>query len=252
VTEPADLPVVTVHVWDVTSTRVPAALWHVAVDRRQRPYGMTFGKLIGTGSGRTFTVRDADPHRWGLVAAWTSRSALAAAEQDSPLLAGWRGRAWRTSRLVLRTLSSRGQWAGRAPFPPCPDSSVEPWTGPVAALTRARLRLPAARRFWAAVPAVTAELRDTPGVRFALGIGEAPIGLQGTLSVWQDAAALRQFAYAGPAHRAVIARTPIEKWYAEELFARFAVLQADPLFRAEPVLDESSTDALSQVRPASG
>jgi hypothetical protein len=90
--------------------------------------------------------------------------------------------------------------------------------------------LPAARRFWAAVPAVTTELRGAAGLQFALGFGEAPIGLQGTLSVWRDASALQQFAYSGPAHRAVIARTPTERWYAEELFARFAVLEADPLF----------------------
>jgi hypothetical protein len=235
VPESADLPVVTVHVWDVTSARVLPALWHVAADRRRLPAGMTFGKLVGTGSGRTFTPRDADPHRWGLVAAWRSESALAAAEEGSRLLDGWRDRAVRTSRIVLRTLSSRGQWAGRAPFAPPPQAPA-PWTGPVAAVTRARLRWPAARRFWAAVPAVTTDLRQAPGLRFALGIGEAPIGLQGTFSVWQAAVALQDFAYATAAHRDVIARTPIEKWYAEELFARFAVLEADPLFGIEPTV----------------
>jgi hypothetical protein len=199
---------------------------------------MTFGKLVGTGSGRTFTVRDADPLRWGLVAAWRDQAALAAAEQGSRLLTGWRRRSIRTSRIVLRTLASRGQWSRRAPFAPWPQqsppSAIAPWTGPVAALTRARLRWPAARRFWAAVPAVTADVQAAPGLRFALGIGEAPIGLQGTLSVWTDATALQQFAYATPAHREVIARTPVERWYAEELFARFAVLEADPLFGIDP------------------
>src|SRR5262249_16135664 len=68
VAEPADLPVVTMHVWDVTSARLPAALWHIAADRRRLPAGITFGKLVGTGSGRTFTPRDAAPLRWGLVA----------------------------------------------------------------------------------------------------------------------------------------------------------------------------------------
>ncbi|HYT10539.1 MAG TPA: monooxygenase, partial [Mycobacteriales bacterium] len=56
---------------------------------------------------------------------------------------------------------------------------------------------------------------------------ESPVGLQGTFSLWDSAGALREFAYAGPAHRSVVERTPAERWYAEELFARFAVEAAD-------------------------
>ena len=44
------------------------------------------------------------------------------------------------------------------------------------------------------------------------------------LSVWESADALRAFAHQGAAHREVVARTPREDWYAEELFARFAVV----------------------------
>ncbi len=62
------------------------------------------------------------------------------------------------------------------------------------------------------------------GLRLAVGIGEAPVGLQGTFSLWSDAAALQEFAHRRPAHTAVVARTATEGWYAEELFARFAVL----------------------------
>jgi hypothetical protein len=42
--------------------------------------------------------------------------------------------------------------------------------------------------------------------------------------VWRSDADLVQFAYRHPDHRRVIDRTPTEGWYAEELFARFAVL----------------------------
>jgi hypothetical protein len=226
---PSGGAIATVHLWDVRPARVPGACVHVARDRfpGRRPPGMTFGKLVGTGSGRTFTPRDADPLRWGLVAAWEDRAALDEAEETGPLLGGWRARSARTSRIVLHPLSSRGSWARRQPF--VADGNGAP-TGPVAGLTRARLRPSAMRRFWAAVPSVTADLQESPGVRFTIGIGEAPIGLQGTFSVWQSAAALRSFAYEGAAHRQVIDRTPRERWYAEELFARFAVLEADPLF----------------------
>ena len=77
--------------------------------------------------------------------------------------------------------------------------------------------------FWRSVPPVSADLRDRPGLLAAIGIGEAPIGLQGTFSLWESSAAVREFARA-PAHAAVVARTQPERWYAEELFARFDVL----------------------------
>ncbi|MEV1147093.1 monooxygenase, partial [Micromonospora sp. NPDC049799] len=55
------------------------------------------------------------------------------------------------------------------------------------------------------------------------GVGEAPLGWQGTVSVWRDQTDLVAFAYRHPEHRAAITRTPTEGWYAEELFARFEV-----------------------------
>jgi hypothetical protein len=70
---------------------------------------------------------------------------------------------------------------------------------------------------------VARDLRDRPGLLATLGVGEAPIGWQGTLSVWTDAGALRAFAYEGAAHRAAIRKTEETGWYAEELFARFGV-----------------------------
>ncbi len=43
------------------------------------------------------------------------------------------------------------------------------------------------------------------------------------MSVWRDAADLVAFAYRHPEHRAAITRTETQRWYAEELFARFEV-----------------------------
>ncbi|MFF5082733.1 hypothetical protein ACFY36_37310 [Actinoplanes sp. NPDC000266] len=95
--------------------------------------------------------------------------------------------------------------------------------GMVLSLTRARLRPARALTFWRAIPPVVKELDRAPGLLAYFGMGEAPIGWQGTVSLWSDAADLARFAYRQPEHRAVIARTPTDRWYAEELFARFAV-----------------------------
>jgi hypothetical protein len=197
----------------------------MAVDRRpvRRQPGVRFAKLLGTGDGATFTVRDADPRRWGLLASWADR-ASARAFEGSPIAARWRRLADEAWRVELRPLTARGRWSGREPFG---TPAGGRWDGPVAAVTRARLAPTRARSFRRAVPPVSADLAARPGLRLAVGIGEAPVGLQGTFSLWDSARALREFAYGGAAHQAVVARTVPARWYAEELFARFAVEATD-------------------------
>jgi hypothetical protein len=214
--------IVTVHLWGVHGSAVVRSLWHMAADRGplRRTPGLRFAKLLGTGSGRTFTPRDADPFRWGVLASWEEDAAASAFEQG-PVARGWRRFAHEEWVARLRPLSARGRWSGQEPFGrPVPV----PWDGPVAAVTRARLVLHRAARFWSAVPPVSGDLRQAPGLRLALGIGEAPLGLQGTFSVWDSTAALNRFAYDRAPHAAVVERTAREGWYAEELFARFGVL----------------------------
>lgn len=235
---------VTLHVWRVPPRRVPAALLRMAADRpalRRMP-GLRFAKLLGTGDGRTFTVRDSDPTRWALVSSWASREAADAFER-SGTAARWRRIAAERWRCDLMPLSSHGRWSGRDPFggeplgrEPFGKPGGARWDGPVAALTRARLVPRKALVFWRAVPPVSADLRRSPGLRATLGIGELPVGLQGTFSVWDGADSLREFAYRRPAHVEAIRRTAQHGWYAEELFARFAVVgSSGTLFGRDPL-----------------
>jgi hypothetical protein len=217
------------HLFGVGPAAVPAAVARMGLDRRYlaRTPGLRFWKLLGTGDGRTFTLRDADPLRWGLIGVWDDPADLAAFERRSPVVAGWARLARERWRADLRPLRSRGTWAGQTPFVPCrvlDAGRLELDKVLVAAVTRARIR---PRQWWAfgrAVPPVALDARVAPGLRFAIGIGEAPIGLQGTFSIWESAAALTAFAYGGAAHRDVIGQTAARGWYAEELFARFAVV----------------------------
>jgi hypothetical protein len=96
--------------------------------------------------------------------------------------------------------------------------------GPVLVLTRARLRPTRAVPFWRAITPVARSLPDADGLLAAFGIGEAPIGFQGTVSVWAGGGAVNAFAYRTAQHAAVVRATPERRWYAEELFARLAVL----------------------------
>jgi hypothetical protein len=189
-----------------------------------RTAGLRFAKLLGTGDGRTFTVRDADRNRWGLLATW-DEAADATAFEAGPVARGWGRIADERLRVDLRPLTSRGRWSGREPFgTPEPDRAYD---GPVAALTRARIRVRRMVTFWRAVPPVSADLHGAAGLRLAVGVGEAPIGLQGTFSLWDSPAAVTEFAYRRPAHLEAVRRTAEVGWYSEELFARFAVLAVD-------------------------
>lgn len=227
---PADPPgSVTLHVWRIPRRALPRALARMAVDpRRLRAIpGVRFGKLLGTGTGTGFGPTDMDPTRWAALVSWADPD-RAADFDDSPVGRGWARIARASVRLELRPLASRGRWSGVEPFDVAADHGADPaprrrTEGPVLALTRARLRPSRAVTFWRAVPPVAAALRDAPGLLARFGIGEAPLGFQGTVSVWRTAADLVRFAYRRPQHRAVIARTPRERWYAEELFARLEV-----------------------------
>ncbi|SDQ78942.1 monooxygenase [Quadrisphaera sp. DSM 44207] len=222
--------VVTLHVWGVRGRSVPAAAARMALDRPLLRRGPArFWKLLGTGSGRTFTARDADPRHWALLAAW-ERPEDAEEFEDGATARAWGRLATERLRVALAPLASRGRWSGAEPFG-SPRPSRERAGGPVASLTRARIRLGQELAFRRAVPPVSEDLQRVEGLRLALGVGEAPVGLQGTFSLWSDAAALQRFAHRRAAHQEVVARTAERRWYAEELFARFAVLDVDGTYR---------------------
>lgn len=199
--------------------------WHRRLRRESN-----FVKLLGTGSGRTFTPNDANPHQWGILVVWPS---LEAAEewQQHPVVRAWNRVSSQHAAFVLRAISVHGTWSRQQPFVVSAPSNESR----VVAITRARIKNRKSRTFWRSVPPVTTSLHSTPGLIAAIGIGEAPIGLQGTFSLWEDSASLRTFAYQGPAHQTAIERTQSEQWYAEELFARFEVVSGHGRLMGQPV-----------------
>jgi hypothetical protein len=218
VTEPVPA-LVTLHLWRVGATGVPRALLRMGRDRARvrRTPGLRFAKLLGTGDGRTFTVRDADPHRWGLLATWTSPEAAQAFERRSPVSRAWRRlrrrpgapTCGRSPRAAPGAAAAR-----RRPGPRPSDGRSRHSPAPAAPV--------AALGFWRAVPPVSADLRDRPGLRAAVGIGRRRSACRAR-SACGSRRGRRRFA-AGAAHAEVVARTGPERWYAEELFARFDVV----------------------------
>ncbi len=213
-----------VYLWRIPLLRAPQAIWHMARDRfsLKRDQSLGFYKLIGTGTGKTFTPRDADPTLWGLIL--TMEQDAVATFDSGRVVGAWRKFATSEVRYLASPISSHGMWSGVQPFEVDLDLGKS-WNGRVLAITRARIRWCKNFHFWRAVPPVIKSLGELIGLESAIGIGEAPLGLQGTLSIWSDGDALRAFAYRGVAHSAVIRETAIHGWYSEELFARFALIE---------------------------
>ena len=211
--------VTVIYFWKLRESKVGFALFRMALDRRviRKFSGVRFAKMLGTGKGETFTPRDADAQRWGALAV-IEKSQIDALD-NSKIVKRWRKNSADEVRYLLDPISSHGLWAKTNPF----AYSAVQTEGEVIAITRARIKWFQNLRFWRAVPPVTQSLHSSPGLIKTIGIGEAPIGLQGTFSHWQTGAALRNFAYKGAAHQEAIAATERHHWYAEELFARFAV-----------------------------
>jgi len=211
--------VTVIYFWKIKSSKVGFALLRMALDRGalRRAKGVRFAKMLGTGKGETFTPRDADANRWGaLIVIDVANLEML---DNSKLINRWRANSISEVRYLLDPISSHGLWAKVNPF----AYTTSQTDGEVIAITRARIKWFQNFRFWRAVPPVTQSLHSSPGLINTIGIGEAPIGLQGTFSHWRTGADLRNFAYKGAAHQDAIAATERHQWYAEELFARFAV-----------------------------
>jgi hypothetical protein len=176
----------------------------------RRHKDVEFVKLLGTASG--FGVTAADPQRWAALTVWRAHARPIGAFDRI---------ATAHVRLTLRPTASRGRWAGREPFTPAGAGS----DGPVLVLTRARLRLTKAMGFWRAIGPVADMLPSAEGLLAAFGIGEAPIGFQGTVSIWAGGRQVNAFAYRTAEHAEVVRTTSARRWYAEELFARLEVLE---------------------------
>ena len=206
--------------WKIEKKSLPFALFSMARDRRRlrKSPGVHFAKMLGTGTGENFTPSDADLSRWGALIV-IDEARLDSLDSNA-VIQGWNARASNEVRMTLDPIAAHGLWSGSNPFDwshtPAADTKV-------VAITRARIKWLQNFRFWKAVPPVSADLHQSPGLIAAIGIGEAPIGLQGTFSLWENGKVLRDFAYKGQAHQRAIEATAQYNWYAEELFSRFAV-----------------------------
>ncbi len=121
---------------------------------------------MGTGSGKTFTVRDADLNHWCVLSVWETQEDSLAYLTSKPARQ-WRKIALTEANIELEPLSAKGTWAKKSPFGnPVPEK----WDGLTAALTRASIKPRWWREFWRSAPPVSADLNSTAGLIASLGI----------------------------------------------------------------------------------
>ncbi len=199
--------------------RALRAMARLATDRPRlaRTHGLEFWRVLGTGRGDD-TGTGVDLQRTALFAVWRGEDELEQFLATSPIARRWDDahEAW---HVRLDAISGHGSWRGHDVLAHVRPATT---TGPVAVLTRADVRLGAWRAFARAGRPVSDEVRSASGLVAVLGMGEAPVGRLGTFSVWRSADDVDEFVRSMHAHRDTVRRTRTERWYREELFARFA------------------------------
>lgn len=201
-----------------------------------RQPGLEFWKICGSGTGEGFTPRP-NWGVWGILGVWNG---LDEAQQGvgQGAWARWAARADESYNLYLEPFSARGQWSGQTPFRAQGGPSDA-----VAALTRASVRPAKALRFWGRVPDISAKVGADPNVLFKIGIGEVPLLRQVTFSVWPDADSMADFARRGP-HQDAIRAVRDERWFSEELYARFRIAARQGTWQGrDPLAAYSSKEA---------
>jgi spheroidene monooxygenase len=175
-------------------------------------------KQCGSGVGEGFTPVP-DTSVYAILATWPDHDTARRAMFGTRVFRRYAEMSDEHLTFFLTPASARGKWDGQEPFTP-EDIALD---GPIAALTRATVKLRSARRFWRQEPAISRAIGQDPNVMFKIGIGELPLVRQATFSIWPDTKTMAQFARADGPHAQAIREVREGKLFREDLYARFRV-----------------------------
>jgi spheroidene monooxygenase len=210
----------------------------------RRCEGLRFAKQLGSGENGGFGLKPSLSIQ-GLFLAFDHHDQALAFWHDHPLADRYRQNAIECFGLIASPLRARGSWSGQKPFEA--DGTIGKSDGtigksqalkasePIAALTRASIRLRKAAAFWSKAPAAQQALAEHPSCLLAVGLGEAPLLRQATFSVWQSAEAMDAYARTG-AHMAAIRAAGAGAFFHEDMFVRFKPLAAFGTWRGESLM----------------
>lgn len=183
----------------------------------------SFVKMFGAGSGNGFNLMP-DFGVYGLLAVWENERAARLFFQQNETFKTYQNRAKEIFTVFLQPIMAHGKWDGIEPFE---NNTTYGVNAPMAVLTRGTVKTPFILDFLRFTSKTSHSMEGAEGRLFSIGIGEVPITQQATFSIWENAEAMKNYAYKNPHHTEVIKKTRELSWYSEELFARFQILDTE-------------------------
>ena len=196
----------------------------LAFDVLNKTPGLSFFKLLGTGSGKGFSLY---PYfsTYAILCVWEKESYATAFIEKSGHSKLISKKAFSREDFFLKTIKSHGLWDGINPFH-VSEGDINK-KNKIGIITRATLNKNRLFEFWKSVPQASLAMQNAQGVEWFKGIGEWPFIQQATFSVWDNLDSVKEFAYGKGAHSKIVTKTKKRKWYKEDLFARFEVLRSN-------------------------
>ena len=184
--------------------------------------GLEFFRMLGSGAGSGFRPWP-DLGTYALLTVWSNVKMANDSLHHAEIFELLNTRSSAQHSFWLRPVRGHGTWHGKAPFHvQTQEYKADQRT---AVITRASIKPWLMPYFWLRVGRVSRHLKNMPGLQLAKGIGEWPLFEQATFSVWESASAIDDYAYKTKPHKSAVRSTRKVKWYSEEMFMRFAVLE---------------------------
>ncbi len=185
--------------------------------------GQDFYKLFGSGESNFNPFPDWTTY--AILQTWESEKAAKNFFEESQIYKRYCQHSQKHAIIEMQPIQSRGSWNNKNPFRfKSSEVSNIPSDSKIAVITRASIKPSKLFKFWKAVPNSQKPLEDANDLIYTKGYGEVPFFEMATFSLWKSLEGLNKFAYQSKAHVKVIKKTRQIKWYNEELFARFKVL----------------------------
>lgn len=183
--------------------------------------GLQFYKLLGSGK-ENFDPKP-DWSVYGLLQVWDNEEVARDFFTNSKLYNRYQNHSKQQLTFYMKSIKAHGQWSKQNPFEH--SDSLDENNSYISVITRATIKISMLKKFWDYVPTSQLDLVDNPNLLFTAGVGERPVTQMATFSLWNDARALKKFAYRSQNHRHAVQQTQALQWYKEEMFTRFQPYQ---------------------------